>query len=68
LQQGDFLRRLGIETRAASLKTNAPPIKISEIDAQLERLTGTGAHKMGMLFKVMGIADPALGTPPGFEQ
>jgi SAM-dependent MidA family methyltransferase len=68
IQQGEFLRRLGIETRAASLKANAPPIKVGEIDAQLDRLTGTGAHKMGMLFKVMGIADPALGPLPGFEQ
>jgi NADH dehydrogenase [ubiquinone] 1 alpha subcomplex assembly factor 7 len=68
LQQGEFLRRLGIETRAAMLKANAPQLRQSEIDGQVDRLIGTGAHKMGMLFKVMAIADPRLGVPPGFEK
>jgi SAM-dependent MidA family methyltransferase len=68
LHQGDFLRRLGIETRAAMLKTNAPPQRQGEIDGQVERLIGTGAHKMGILFKVMAIADPKLDVLPGFEK
>jgi NADH dehydrogenase [ubiquinone] 1 alpha subcomplex assembly factor 7 len=68
LHQGDFLRRLGIETRAASLKASAPRDKASDIDGQVERLTGTGARRMGMLFKVMGIGDPKLGTLTGFEK
>ena len=67
LQQGKFLRRLGIETRAATLKAKAPPEKMSEIDGQVERLTGSGAREMGTLFKVLGIADPKLGVLPGFE-
>jgi SAM-dependent MidA family methyltransferase len=67
LPQGKFLRRLGIETRAATLKAKAPLEKISEIDAQVERLTGTGARGMGNLFKVLGIGDPKLGVLPGFE-
>jgi NADH dehydrogenase [ubiquinone] 1 alpha subcomplex assembly factor 7 len=67
LHQGDFLRRLGIETRAASLKASAPPDKVNEIDGQVQRLTGTGARRMGMLFKVLGIGDPKLGVLPGFE-
>ena len=67
LHQGKFLRRLGIETRAATLQAKAPPDKMSEIDAQVERLTGSGAREMGMLFKVLGIADPTLGMLPGFE-
>lgn len=68
IHQGEFLRRLGIETRAASLKGHAPPDKANEIEGQLERLTGTGARRMGILFKVMGIADPKLPTLPGFEK
>jgi NADH dehydrogenase [ubiquinone] 1 alpha subcomplex assembly factor 7 len=67
LHQGEFLRRLGIKTRAATLKANAPPGKQSEIDGQVERLTGTGPRRMGMLFKVLGIGDPKLGVLPGFE-
>ena len=67
LHQGRFLRRLGIETRAATLQAKAPPDKMSEIDAQVERLTGSGAREMGMLFKVLGIGDPKLGMLPGFE-
>ena len=67
LHQGKFLRRLGIETRAATLKAKAPPDKMSQIDAQVERLTGSGAREMGMLFKALGIGDPKLGILPGFE-
>jgi SAM-dependent MidA family methyltransferase len=67
LHQGEFLRRLGIETRAASLKAKAPRDKASDIEGQVERLIGQGARRMGMLFKVMGIADPKLGVLTGFE-
>jgi NADH dehydrogenase [ubiquinone] 1 alpha subcomplex assembly factor 7 len=67
LHQGEFLRRLGIETRAAALKAKAPRDKVNEIDGQLDRLTGSGPRRMGMLFKVLGISDPKLAALPGFE-
>jgi NADH dehydrogenase [ubiquinone] 1 alpha subcomplex assembly factor 7 len=67
LQQGEFLRRLGIHSRAAALKKNASPEKAGEIDGAVDRLTGSGARKMGVLFKVIGIADPKLGPLPGLE-
>jgi len=67
LTQADFLRRLGIEKRAATLKANALPAKAAEIDQALTRLTGTTPGTMGELFKVVAIADPKLGTLPGFE-
>jgi NADH dehydrogenase [ubiquinone] 1 alpha subcomplex assembly factor 7 len=67
VQQGEFLRRLGIDSRASALKKNAPPEKAGEIDGAVERLTGSGARKMGVLFKVLGIADPKLGALPGFQ-
>ena len=61
-------RRLGIETRAASLKAKAPQGKEEDIDGQLERLTGGGVIAMGVLFKVLGIGDPKLGPLPGFDR
>ena len=64
--QGQFLRSLGIDTRAARLRQDASADQATEIDAALRRLTG--AHGMGELFKALAIAHPALGAPPGFEQ
>ena len=64
--QGDFLRALGIDARAARLQKSASAEQATEIDAALRRLTG--AHGMGALFKAMAFAHPALGAPPGFEQ
>jgi SAM-dependent MidA family methyltransferase len=63
--QGEFLRRLGIERRATKLKANATPQQAADIDAALVRLTAP--DQMGELFKVMAIADPTLGTLPGFD-
>jgi NADH dehydrogenase [ubiquinone] 1 alpha subcomplex assembly factor 7 len=65
--QRDFLRRLGIDKRAAVLKSRAPREKVAEIDQALSRLTATGPRGMGELFKVLAIADPKLGPLPGFE-
>jgi len=67
IDQSVFLRRLGIETRANTLKMNASRVQGIEIDAALERLTGTGRSSMGALFKVMAFAPAELGIPPGFE-
>ena len=64
--QRDFLRRLGIEERAAALKARTPQ-KAGEIDGALARLTATGARGMGDMFKVLASADPKLGALPGFE-
>jgi SAM-dependent MidA family methyltransferase len=63
--QRAFLRELGIETRAAMLKTSAPACAV-EIDAALARLTEDGPRGMGELFKVIALADPRLGALPGF--
>ena len=68
LSQRDFLSRLGIEKRAAMLKSQASPDKIAEIDSALARLTETGPKGMGELFKVLAIADPKFGVLPGFEK
>ncbi|HEY1546130.1 MAG TPA: SAM-dependent methyltransferase [Xanthobacteraceae bacterium] len=67
LDQATFLRRLGIEQRAANLKVVAPPDKAQAIDLALARLTAGGAAGMGALFKALGLSAPALSTLPGFE-
>jgi NADH dehydrogenase [ubiquinone] 1 alpha subcomplex assembly factor 7 len=65
--QRDFLRRLGIDQRAAALKARQPPDKAAEIDQAVARLTAAGPKGMGELFKVLAITDPTLGPLPGFE-
>jgi len=65
ITQGEFLRRLGIEQRAARLKGSATPQQAADIDAALTRLIAPG--QMGELFKVLAIADPKLGPLPGFD-
>jgi NADH dehydrogenase [ubiquinone] 1 alpha subcomplex assembly factor 7 len=60
--QGDFLRALGIETRAASLKARASPEQAIAVDAALRRLVAADA--MGMLFKAVAIASPGLVPSP----
>ena len=67
VDQGEFLRRLGIEQRALALKNTAPPAKVIDIERALERLTGGNERNMGRLFKAMGFAHPRLGPLPGFE-
>ncbi|HTH35822.1 MAG TPA: SAM-dependent methyltransferase, partial [Xanthobacteraceae bacterium] len=65
--QRDFLLRLGIKQRAATLKANASRDMALEIELALSRLTASGAQGMGELFKALAIADPKLGALPGFE-
>jgi len=65
LGQGEFLRRLGIVQRAARLQANATPQQAADIVGALARLTAP--DQMGELFKVLAIADPRLGAPPGFD-
>jgi SAM-dependent MidA family methyltransferase len=66
LKQSQFLRRLGIETRAAALMAKAPDAAIADIDAALVRLIGEDRTSMGALFKAAAFAHPSLGAPPGF--
>ena len=66
LDQGTLLQRLGIDARAAALKASATAEQSASIDAALRRLTGP-APGMGELFKAIAIADPSLGSIPGFD-
>ena len=67
VEQGVFLRRLGIDTRAARLKRDADPGQADAIDAALARLTAPESS-MATLFKVMAITAPDASPPPGFEE
>jgi len=65
IEQSQFLRRLGIERRATSLK--AKSAQTDDIDQALARLIGRERTAMGELFKVAAFVHPSIGTPPGFE-
>jgi SAM-dependent MidA family methyltransferase len=68
VEQGDFLRRLGIETRAATLMSKANTQASADIQSALKRLTGTGRGAMGALFKVLGVSHPDLRMLPGLSE
>ena len=63
VEQGRWLRALGIEARAEALAAFAPS-HAAAIHAARERLTGEG--QMGALFKVMGIASATWPEGAGF--
>jgi NADH dehydrogenase [ubiquinone] 1 alpha subcomplex assembly factor 7 len=58
--QGEFLQRLGIETRALTLMQRASHEVSEDISNGLKRLIGGGRTGMGSLFKVLGISDPGV--------
>ena len=62
--QGDWLIRLGIESRAQAL-SRANPDRAADVQAAIERLTGR--EQMGELFKVIAIHSPEWPAPAGFE-
>ena len=62
ISQGELLRRLGIESRAAAL-AKANPDRADLIARQLDRLISAG--DMGALFKAACVTSPGL-TPPAF--
>ena len=65
--QGDFLRRLGIETRAVGLMAKATHEVSEDISGALKRLIGGGRGGMGSMFKVLAISQPRLTALAGFS-
>ncbi|MGL4242792.1 MAG: class I SAM-dependent methyltransferase, partial [Beijerinckiaceae bacterium] len=63
--QGDFLRALVIDQRAARLMA-ASPGKSADIASQRDRLTEMTPTGMGRLFKVLAITPPGGRPPAGF--
>ena len=66
IPQGEFLTRLGIETRAAQLLAKATRDQATDIKAARTRLIDK--EQMGYLFKVMAITPRATAAPPAFEE
>jgi SAM-dependent MidA family methyltransferase len=66
VEQGTWLKRLGIEARAAALLAKATASQRVDIAAALQRLTGTGPNQMGSLFKVIAFSATAVAHLPGF--
>ncbi len=62
--QGEWLNRLGIDSRASALAKSHPD-RAQEIDAARRRLCDE--DQMGKLFKVMAVHAPGWPPPPGFE-
>jgi NADH dehydrogenase [ubiquinone] 1 alpha subcomplex assembly factor 7 len=67
VEQGVWLKRIGIETRARSLQAAVAEDKRGRIAVDLTRLVGTGATDMGSLFKAMAISAPQITHLPGFR-
>ena len=66
IAQGDFLRRLGILQRAASLEARANEAQRAAIDAALARLIDP--DQMGNLFRVLAVGDGRSPLPAGFSE
>ncbi len=67
IDQGDFLRGLGIEQRAQALMSRADAAQAASVEAARTRLVGKGPDEMGALFKAMVVANRQLPVPPGFQ-
>lgn len=61
LDQGTFLRRIGLEQRARRLAAGKDAATEAAIAAAVERLAGPAA--MGTLFKVLAVGAPGLALP-----
>jgi len=66
--QGEFLKRIGIETRAVTLMAKATHEVSEDISAALKRLTDSGRGGMGSMFKAMAISEPRLTSLAGFGE
>jgi SAM-dependent MidA family methyltransferase len=64
--QGNFLRALGIEARAAALQRAATDEQARDIATALHRLIDT--HQMGGLFKALALRPRGAPPPAGFER
>ncbi len=64
VNQGDFLKALGIEARAKVLARGKTPREAGEVLGAMKRLIGP--QEMGTLFKVLAVTAPGLPVPAGF--
>jgi NADH dehydrogenase [ubiquinone] 1 alpha subcomplex assembly factor 7 len=67
IDQGDFLRAIGVDLRTKALAERAGPERAEELQQARNRLVGKGKGEMGALFKVMSVANRNLTALPGFH-
>jgi NADH dehydrogenase [ubiquinone] 1 alpha subcomplex assembly factor 7 len=67
VDQGDFLRAIGIDLRTKALIERSDPERAVELRHTRNRLVGKGKGEMGALFKAMAVANRRLPPPPGFQ-
>ena len=67
VDQGDFLRAIGIDLRTKALAERAGKERAEELQQARNRLVGKGKGEMGALFKAMAVANRNLPAPPGFQ-
>jgi SAM-dependent MidA family methyltransferase len=67
VSQGEFLKRLGIEARAARLSAKVAPESAGDISSALQRLIGGGRGGMGSMFKVLAVSVANLTSLVGFN-
>jgi SAM-dependent MidA family methyltransferase len=65
--QGDFLKRLGVEARAAGLMAKATPEVSADIAGALKRLTDSGRGGMGSMFKAIAVSEPRITAIAGLS-
>ena len=65
--QGEFLKWIGIETRAVTLMAKASHEVSEDISSALKRLTDSGRGGMGSMFKVLAVSDPRLTSLVGLS-
>ena len=65
--QGEFLKSIGIETRAVTLMAKASHEVSEDISSALKRLTGDGRGAMGSMFKVLAVSEPGLTSLAGLS-
>jgi SAM-dependent MidA family methyltransferase len=66
IDQGDFLREIGVDMRAKALSDRSPD-RAEEFEQARRRIAGKDVGEMGALFKAMVVAHRDLPAPPGFE-
>src|SRR5258707_574492 len=66
--QGEFLKHLGIEQRAATLMAKTTPEVSEDISGALKRLTEGGRGGMGSMFKVLAVSEPHIADLAGFSE
>jgi NADH dehydrogenase [ubiquinone] 1 alpha subcomplex assembly factor 7 len=67
IDQGDFLRAIGIDLRTKALAERGGPERADELQHARTRLVGKAKGEMGALFKAMAVLNRKLLAPPGFR-